>query len=46
MREKKRLPTLSLFNVVLKVQARVIRQQEIKEGTNWKGGRQDITICR
>jgi hypothetical protein len=37
-----------LFNIVLEVLARVIRQQ--KEGdqgdTNWKGRSQNITICR
>jgi hypothetical protein len=36
-----------LFNIVLKVLARAIRQQkEIKGDTNWKGRSQYITICR
>jgi hypothetical protein len=36
-----------LFNIVLKVLARAIRQQkEIKGDTNWKGRSQHITICR
>jgi hypothetical protein len=35
-----------LFNIVLEVLARVIRQQkEVKGDTNWKGRSQYITIC-
>jgi hypothetical protein len=36
-----------LFNIVLEVLARAIKQQkEIKGDTNWKGRSQNITICR
>jgi hypothetical protein len=35
-----------LFNIVLKVQARAIRQKKEVRDTNWKGRNQNITICR
>jgi hypothetical protein len=36
-----------LFNIVLEVLARTIRQQkEIKGDTNWKGRSQNIAFCR
>jgi hypothetical protein len=36
-----------LFNIVLEVLARAIRQQmEMKGETNWKGKSHNITICR
>jgi hypothetical protein len=38
--------SLNLFNIVLEVPARAIRQQKENKGdTNWKGGSQNITIC-
>jgi len=37
----------SLFNILLEVLARPIRQQkEVKKNTNWKGRSQNIAICR
>jgi hypothetical protein len=35
-----------LFNIVLEILARAIRQQKEKRNTNWKGKSQNITICR
>jgi hypothetical protein len=36
-----------LFNIVLEVLARAVRQQkEVNGDTNWKGRSQNITICR
>jgi hypothetical protein len=35
-----------LFNIVLEVLARAIRQKEIKGDTNWKGRSRNITIRR
>jgi hypothetical protein len=35
-----------LFNIVLEVLARAIRQQKEIKDTNWKGRSQNITFCR
>ena len=35
-----------LFNIVLEILAREIRQQGCQRDTNWKGRNQTITVCR
>ena len=38
--------SLLLFNIVLEVPARAIRQEKVKSHPNWKGRSKAVTICR